>query len=137
MDAAALARLVRDASDEELEAGFALNGDLILGEIFRRMEEEFRPERARGVDAVLEWRIDDGGGGRDRWQTVIRDGSCAVVRDGDERPDVTLTTGRLDFVKLASGNASGPKLLLLGRLRVAGNLLLAGRIQGMFRVPGG
>lgn len=99
------------------------------------MEEHFRPERARGVDAVVEWRIRDGHGGHDRWQTVIRDGDCSVVRDGGERPNLTFTAGRVDFIRLATGNASGPRLFLFGKLKVGGDVLLARRIQGMFRLP--
>jgi putative sterol carrier protein len=136
MDPAEFARLVRDASDEQLDQGFALNRDLILGEVFRRMEEHFEPGKADGAEAVIEWRIKQAeGGGHDRWQVVIRDGSCRVTSDGDERPRVTFTVAPVDFIRLATGNASGPKLFLFGRLKIDGDLMFAARVQGMFRIP--
>jgi putative sterol carrier protein len=136
LDPADFARLVRDTSDDQLAAGLKLNRDLILGEVFRRMQEHFRPERADGVGAVIEWRIGGAeGGGQDRWQTVIRGGACSVVRNGQERPRVIFTAGPVDFIRLVTGNASGPKLFLFGKLKIGGDLLLARRVQGLFRIP--
>ena len=133
LDPADFARLVRDASDEQLAAGLELNGELILGEMFQRMQEHFRSERAEDLDAVIEWRIKGIENGR--WQTVIRDGTCTVVRGGNEQPRVTFSAKPLDFIKLATGNASGPRLFLLRRLKIRGDLMLAARMQELFRVP--
>ena len=136
IDPAEFARLVRDASDQQLADGFATNREQILSEVFQRMEEHFEPETAEGVDAVVEWRIRDRPeGGDDRWQTVIREGACRVVRDGDEKPRVTFSVAPVDFIRLVTGNESGPKLFLFGRLKVDGDLMFAARVQGMFRVP--
>ena len=41
----------------------------------------------------------------------------------------------LDFLKLISGNASGPQLFLVGRLKIRGDLFLAARVQSMFTIP--
>lgn len=137
IDPAEFARLVRDASDEQLEKGFALNRELILDQVFQRMEEHLEPGKADGVDAVIEWRIKrPDSGGDDRWQAAIRDRSCRVTRDGDERPRVTFTVAPVDFIRLATGNASGPKLFLFGKLKIDGDLMFAARVQGMFRIPG-
>jgi putative sterol carrier protein len=135
LDPAAFARLVAGTSDKQLAAGLEQNRELILSEVFGRMAEHFRPERAGGVDAVVEWRIRGGPDGHDRWQTAIRGGTCEVRRNGTERPRVTLTAGPVDFIRLTTGNASGPSLFLRGRLKIRGDLLLARRIQGMFRIP--
>jgi putative sterol carrier protein len=136
IDSARFARLVRDATDEQLEQGFAMNRDLILGEVFRRMEEHFEPSKADGVDAVIEWRIRRAGGGdHDRWQVAIRDGSCRVTPEGDEPARVTFNVAPVDFIRLATGNASGPRLFLFGKLKIDGDLMFAARVQGMFRIP--
>jgi putative sterol carrier protein len=137
IDADAYAALVADASDEDLERGLEENRDLLLGEIFKRMPERFRADKAGDVDAVLEWRIRGGADGHDRWQLAIRDGACSVVQDGDEEPTVTFTIGPVDFVKLITGNASGPMMFTFGKLKVRGDLLLAARIQSFFEVPRG
>ena len=136
IDADQYAALVADASDEDLERGVAENRDLLLSEVFRRMSERFKADKAGDLDAVVEWRI--GGrpdGGHDRWQLAIRDGTCTLTPDGDADPTVTLSVGPVDFLKLVTGNASGPMLFTFGKLKVRGDLLLAARIQSFFEVP--
>ena len=136
IDADQYAALVADASDEDLERGLAENRELLLGEIFRRMPEQFRPDRAGDLDAVIEWRVRGRpDGGDDRWQLTIRNGACAVVPGGDEEPTVAFTIGPVDFVKLITGNASGPMLFTFGKLKIRGDLLLAARVQSFFEVP--
>jgi putative sterol carrier protein len=131
------ASLVAQASDEQLAEGMRANGELILEEIFARMPQELDPARAAGVEAVVEWRVGEGGDAEARcWQLTIKDGACTCVRDGDADPDVTFEVAPVDFVKLVAGVANGPKLFVFGRLRIRGNLMLAARVPGFFRVPG-
>jgi putative sterol carrier protein len=131
------AALVRDATDDQLAEGMRLNRELILSEVFHRMGDHFDAGRAGKVDAVIEWRITEAAGGdHDRWQMVIENGTCTVCRDGERRPNVTYTVGPVDFIRLISGNKSGPELFMLGKLKVRGNLMLAARMPGWFRIPG-
>lgn len=129
------AALVREASDEQLEEGFRENREVLLEEIFRRMPEQFDPERGAGVEAVIEWQITRPDGEPDRWQVAIRDGACTATRDGSAEPDVSMRVGPVDFVKLITGADAGPKMFVFGRLRIRGNLMLAARMQGWFRLP--
>ena len=137
VDPALFASLVRDATDDDLARGFSANRELILAEVFQRMPEHFDPNRAAGVSAVVEWRIlerDDGG--HDAFHLIIADGRCRLAHGPAERPAVTYEIAPVDFIRLVTGNASGPKLFLFGRLRISGNLLLAARMQTFFRIPG-
>jgi putative sterol carrier protein len=137
MDPEQFAALVREASDEQLQAGLDANRQLILGEIFRRMPEQLDPRRAAGVQAVVEWRIlDPARGADDVWHLVIGDGSCEVREGGADAPTVIYEIGGVDFIRLITGEASGPKLFLFGRLKIRGNLLLAARMPGFFAIPG-
>ncbi len=137
IDPAEFAGLVREASDDQLQEGLAANRDLILGEIFRRMPERFDPERAVGVEAVVEWRILEApGGGHDAWHVVLRRGRCEVYEGPVDSPTVIYEIKPVDFIRLITGNASGPKLFLFGRLKIRGNLMLATRMPTFFRIPG-
>jgi alkyl sulfatase BDS1-like metallo-beta-lactamase superfamily hydrolase len=130
------AALVREASDEDIARGLSVNRELILAGIFSSMPARLNPGRAPSGRFVSEWRItgrEDGG--IDRWQVVIQDGSCQIVRDGDGAADVTFTVGPVDFVKLVTGNASGPRLFFFGRIKVEGDLLSAARYTNYFRTP--
>ena len=131
------AALVRDASDEQLEQGFRENREPLLEEIFRRMPEQLDPERAAGVEAVVEWEIANLDGEPDRWHLTVRDGRCTAERGAAADPDVSYRVGPVDFVKLIAGVESGPKMFVFGRLRVRGNLMLAARMPSWFRMPGG
>lgn len=133
---AELVALVRRADDSQLAAGLAANRDVILAEVFRRMPERLDRERAGDLHAVVEWRIlDRPGGGYDRFQVAIQHGTCTVNAQPPDEPRVALTIHPVDFIKLVSGNASGPELLLFGRLEISGDLVLAARLPALFRVP--
>lgn len=128
-------QMVAATSDEELAE--TMRGGLredILDEIFARMQQHLRPCRAAGVDAVVAWKI-CGRPGRDCYEMQIRDGACEVRECCAERPDVTLSLDPVALLKLVSGNARGPALMLRGRLRAGGDIRLARRLEGMFALP--
>jgi putative sterol carrier protein len=136
IEPALFATLVRDATDEQLREGLDANRELILGEIFRRMPERFDAERAAGVEAVVEWRIlERPEGGYDAWNLLLNDGQCAVAEGRADAPTVVLEIKPIDFIRLITGNANGPKLFLFGRLKITGNLVLATRLPTFFRIP--
>jgi putative sterol carrier protein len=129
------AALIAEASDDQIADGMRVNRALLLEEIFGRWPSQFEPDRARDVNAVIEWQITNPEGGEDRWQIAIADGACSVARDGGAEPDVTFRVGPVEFVKLIAGAESGPKLFVFGKLKIRGNLMLAARVQGFFRMP--
>jgi putative sterol carrier protein len=138
VDPAEFARTIARSPDEQLDQGMRSPfRTLILNEIFARMEEHFEPRRARGLDAQLDWKIlDRPEGGYDHYRVTISDGTCTVARDpGDGRPRVTFRVKPVDFLKLVTGNASGPALVVRGRLRIKGDLVLAARLQQLFQIP--
>jgi putative sterol carrier protein len=138
VDPAQFARVVADTPDRELEQGMLSdNRGLVLDEIFKRMEEHFDAERAAGVDAIVDWKVlDRPGGGYDHYRVEIADGACRVHRDpGEGDPRVTFRVRPVDFLKLVTGNSSGPQMFITGRLKIEGDLMLAARVQGFFEIP--
>jgi putative sterol carrier protein len=136
VDASQFARSVATTPDSELATG--MRGELrgqILDEIFRRMEEHFRADKAQGVDGVVHFHVTDGGD--DRYEVVIRDGACAVNNPPQHDPRVTLTVDAVSFLKLVTGNAGGPELFLRRKLKIKGDLVFAAQVPGMFRIPRG
>lgn len=132
----AFARLVRDASDEQLAAGLAANRELILGEVFRQMPANLDAAAAADIDGVVEWRI--GGredGGHDAWHVVLRAGRATVEPGAATQPSVVFEIGGVDFLRLVAGDVEGPLLFMHGRLTVEGDLVLALRMPQLFRLP--
>jgi putative sterol carrier protein len=138
VDAAEFARNISNLSDEQLAE--AMSSDMrptILNEVFSRMEQHFRPERAANVDAVIHWRIGDGpGGSEDHYEVVVRDGSLSYRDQPSEEPRVTFTMGGATFLRLVTGNASGPMLFMTGKLKIEGDMMFAPQVQGLFKIPG-
>ena len=123
--------------DEQLEAGMQSEArGMVLDEIFNRMGEYLKPETARGVDAVVHWKITGRpDGGFDHYELVIKDGGASVTNQPQHEPRVTFSVGAVNFLKLVTGNASGPILFTTGRLKISGDLVFAAQIAGMFRMP--
>jgi putative sterol carrier protein len=131
------ARFVERSSDERL--GRLASGPLrrrLLNGIFRQMPRRFVADKAREVEAVVEWRIRDGRGGEaDRYQVVIKDGKCKVTRRPGDSPRTTLELDGADFLRIAAGVTQGPELFMSGRLKVEGDLMFAAQLASLFRVP--
>lgn len=130
------ARLISRASDEQLEAVMDRPElrERILDEVFRRMGEHYKSEKASSTEAVVRWRIssDDG---LLRYECVLADGKCTVSKDSQHELRVTITTRPAEFLKLASGNASAPMLFTKGKLKVAGDLGFAAGLTKLFQIP--
>ena len=79
-DVAEISRLVREVPDGDLAKLMASDQrPVVLGEIFGRMAEHFRPEKARGVQAVVHFKVlDRPEGGYDHYEIVLRDGACTL-----------------------------------------------------------
>jgi len=101
------------------------------------MPDRLDRERASNIEAVVEWRIvDHQTREHDIWQLILRDGAAEVQPGPAEDPTVTMEIGAVDFMRLITGGAQGPKLFLFGRLKVRGNLVLAARMPTLFEIPG-
>ncbi|MCI2418941.1 SCP2 sterol-binding domain-containing protein [Saccharopolyspora sp. K220] len=130
------ARLISRASDAQIEAVMQRPElrERILDEVFRRMGEHYKSEKASAIEAVVRWRI-----GTDddllRYECVLADGNCTVSKDPQREPRVTITLPPAEFLKLTSGNASAPMLFMKGKLKVAGDLGFAAGLTKLFQIP--
>lgn len=141
MDAPTFARLISRASTGQVHAALS-RPELrtkILNEIFRRMSDHLRPDRAAHTSAVVHWRLTGGvgDGGYDRYETVIEDGTCVVHDRSTRDARVTITLHPADFLRLITNNASGPVLFLTGKLKIKGDLGFAAGLTSLFDLPRG
>ena len=122
MGAEDFAKLVAETSENQLAA--IVEGPSrkqVLDEIFGRMAAHVEPERARGTDAVVHFKILDRpeslGAGYDHYEVVFEDGYYTASTSG------------------AKYQASGPTLFVTGKLRLDGDVMLASRLTSFFRIP--
>jgi putative sterol carrier protein len=128
---------ISQTPDEQLAAGMQseMRGT-ILSEIFGRMEQHFRADAAKNIDAVIHFTITDKpGGGEDQYEVVIKDGACSVSDTPTREARTTFTIDPVSFLKLVTGNASGPLLFTTGKLKISGDLPFAAQTAGLFTVP--
>lgn len=131
-------KMIGSVPDEQLAEGMRSEGrDAILREVFGRMEEHFKADQAKDVDAVIHWKITDGPDGRtDHWETVIKDDKCTVTdKPQHDDPRVTIQTDGVNFMKLVTGNAAGPMLFVSGKLKLSGDVPFAARMTSLFTIP--
>ncbi|HVS29065.1 MAG TPA: SCP2 sterol-binding domain-containing protein [Solirubrobacteraceae bacterium] len=137
LDPAEVARTIATTPDEQLAEGMRseMRGQ-ILDEIFSRMEEHFDAAKAGSVDAVIHWKIlGRPDGGEDLYELIVRGGACKLSPEPAEQPRVTFAIDSVAFLRLVTGNASGPDLFMQGKLKIEGDLMFAAQVAGLFKVP--
>lgn len=129
------AQLVAVAEDEQIAETFdQLGARGVLDRVFEGMQQRFRPDRAEGLEADIQWVVTHQGD-EHPYLVSIRDGTCTIDRNRGDDPRVTLTTDVVAFSKLVTGQAGGPALFMTGKLRVSGDLLFAQQILRFFDQP--
>lgn len=132
-----LASIVGGLSDNELDEVMRseLRGQ-VLDEIFRRMAEQFRPEKAKGQNVTVRFVVTGSpSGDADTYEAVVRDGVCTTSKELDGSPRSTITLGAVPFLRLVTGTAGGVELFMKGKLKVSGDMMFAAQVAGWFVIP--
>jgi putative sterol carrier protein len=99
-------------------------------ESFEAMPGRFRPDKASGTNAVVQYDVSGEGGGT--WHAVIKDGACTVNQGPATNPNLTLQIGSQEWLDMLSGKQSGQMLFMSGKLKVKGDMGLAMKLGSMF-----
>lgn len=105
---------------------------VVLAGIFNNMQDAFRPEKAVGGNAVIEYRLVSESGSH-RWQVQVSGGRCLAVPDGDRCADVTITSTLRDYLMITGGKTDPVDAFGKGALSIDGDLSLALRQMEWFR----
>ena len=101
-------------------------------ETFDAMASRFRPDKAAGVNATIQYDIGGDQGGS--WHAVIKDGACAVNAGAAASPTLTINMSGQDWLDMVGGKLSGQMAFMSGKLKLKGDMGLAMKIGGMFQV---
>jgi hypothetical protein len=125
---------VRTASDQKLRSVMdsRIRG-MLLWQIFRTMRQRARPDVR--LDAVVEFRISRRGNATDHHQLKLAGGRCTRPRHNAMTPDLTLELESVDFLRLVGGAVTPQRLVLAGKLKPRGDLLLALALPTALRLP--
>ncbi|MFC7487284.1 SCP2 sterol-binding domain-containing protein [Knoellia sp. CPCC 206453] len=137
MDPADFAATVKTLSDKEInELMGGEHRQAILDAIFDRFPTLFNPEKAKGADARVNWRITGGSGGTDdTYAVVVKDGACTVEKSPTEEPKTSIMLGPAEFAKLITGSGNPTMMVMMGKIKARGDLSAAMAFQNWFDTP--
>jgi putative sterol carrier protein len=98
----------------------------------QHMPEAFIPEKAQGVDAVVQFQFSGAEAGD--WVVHIHGGRCEVSPGRAEHAALTFAADSADFLAVLNGEMDGMRAFMQGKLQLAGDLGLAMRLLGFFEL---
>ena len=99
-------------------------------QLVESMPKYFKPEKAEGVSAVIQYHLSGEGGGS--WVIRIENGTCTVEEGTAENSHLTLRMDAEDYVDLITGKLDPMTAFMTGKLQLEGDFTLATRLQSFF-----
>lgn len=106
--------------------------DLTVKELFERMPQAFVASKAAGVQADIQFKFTGSEAGD--WYVTIQDGAITVHEGVSPAPKLTVSADSGDIVKIFTGKMDGMQAYMSGRLRVTGDMSLAMKLMGLFKL---
>jgi putative sterol carrier protein len=132
------ARLVRRSPEKRLDQLMSTPARrVILDGIFWQMPQHVDRKQIAGPVTTVQWCITGRADGRsDDYRLTIGGGRCHVKRGAPEpTARVTITLTAVEFLRLAAGLSDPMQAYFSGRIKLAGDIMLAARLQSLFRIP--
>jgi len=95
-------------------------------------EQVFLPDRAKGINAVVQYYLTGDEGGD--WVVTIQDGTCKVREGKVDNPRITLTADASIFRDILLGRMDGMAAFMQGKFSVRGDLMLGMKLTGLFKL---
>lgn len=95
-------------------------------------EKAFLPEKAAGVNAVIQYKFSGDQPGD--YIVTIADGACQVAEGETDNPTMTLNADGEFFRDVLLGKEDGMKGFMMGKVKLAGDLNLAMKLTSFFKM---
>jgi putative sterol carrier protein len=102
-------------------------------EIFNAMPGQLNADAAKGMNSVIQFNLTGDGGGE--YHVVIKDGAASVNTGAHASPNMTMTMAAQDYVDMITGKLNGQMAFMSGKLKIAGDMGLAMKMQSLFKRP--
>ena len=106
--------------------------EISLEQLMHRMPKAFIPEAAKGVNAVIQYKLTGAEAGE--WVVTIRDGACAVEQGTVENPTMTLIADSQDYKDIISGKLDPMAAFMQQKVKLTGNLNMALALTKYFKL---
>ncbi|XP_043941388.1 sterol carrier protein 2 [Protopterus annectens] len=108
----------------------------VFKEIEKRLQQE-GPQFVKKIGGVFAFKVKDGPGGEEAmWTVDVKNGSGSVYASGDKVADCTITMSDEDFLALMTGKLNPQTAFFQGKLKIAGNMAMAMKLQNLQLQPG-
>jgi len=98
--------------------------------IFPAMASRLIPEKAEGVNAIIQFNLSGDNGGL--YWLRIADGKCESGTGQAENPKLTLKASADDYFAIISGSLNPTQAVFTGKLKIEGDMSLAMKLTSMF-----
>lgn len=102
-------------------------------ESLKEMHKSFKSEIAGNLNATYLFDVSGPGGGK--WTLSINDGKCELKEGVQGTSSVTISISSQDWLAIHKGKLNSQMAFMMGKLRVAGDMGLAMKLQSMFPGP--
>ena|SRR5579863_4377489 len=103
---------------------------MTVAETFETMTTLFNPAAAAGMNKTIQWNISGDEAGK--WAFKIADQTCQLIEGGVEKPDLTMMMSDKDWLAIAEGTLDAMNAFMTGKVKTAGDMMLAMRIPQIF-----
>lgn len=136
LEPAEFVALLKGTSDKELkEVMSGPTRSSVIDSIFEHMPKMFRSDKAGDMTATSHWTISGDGVGDDQWTVAIADGKATSERGHQGDPAVSLAMGPVEFIKLVTKTGNPVMMVMMGKIKIKGDMTLAANIGNLFDVP--
>ncbi len=94
------------------------------------MTNNFNANAAKGMRAVYQFELTGESGGKHHF--IIDDGKLERKSGAHEEPNITITMAGSDFVDMTTGKLNPQMAFMGGKLKIAGDMGLAMKLQQVF-----
>lgn len=105
--------------------------DITVQDIFKEMPNRFNKDAAKGMNSVIQFNLTGDGGGE--YHAIIKDGAIEVNEGKHASPNMTLTMAGKDYIDMTTGKLNGQMAFMQGKLKIAGDMGLAMKMQTLFK----
>jgi len=103
---------------------------LTIEDLMERMPGAFLPEKAEGVNAVIQFNLGEGG----EWTCTIRDKKCSVEKGNVDDATLTVTSEASDYIDMITGKLNPMTAIATKKVVLKGDLNLAMKYMGLFKL---
>jgi putative sterol carrier protein len=103
---------------------------MTVDESFEAMQKLFNPSATANLNKTIQWNINGEQAGS--WAIKIENQTCQLIKGSADKADLTLSMSDQTWLDIAEGRLDAMKAFLSGKVKTAGDVMLATRLSQVF-----